>query len=67
MYVIFLINLNSWTLTHSVLDGHITAADILSDPIPKKKRKKEDPKEELREELKTVKPEEIENVDVSGY
>ena len=48
----------------SILDGQITAADILSDPIPKKKRKQDDPKEELRE-IKALKPEEIENVDVS--
>ena len=48
----------------SILDGQITAADILSDPIPKKKRKQEDPKEELRE-IKALKPEEIESVDVS--
>ena len=46
-------------------DGQITAADILSEPIPKKKRKQDDPKEELREQIKTLKPEEIESVDVS--
>ena len=48
-----------------ITEGQITAAEILSDPTPKKKRKKDDPKDELKEELKTIKPEEVENIDVS--
>lgn len=44
-------------------EGEITAADILSDPIPKKKRKREESKEEIKEEVKIIKPEEIENID----
>ena len=47
-----------------LVDGHVTAAEIFAEAVvPKKKRKKE-PKDELKEEVKTLKPEEIENIDV---